>query len=941
MYSRDRSNHSMSIVYSTTSNNNNKNEASNNEKEHISRRSNSSTNVNNNNNSISHNHNLSMIDSDAQSLPQGTFAIKAGPQTIMSQWVVTLDDGDDDDEDDEGEDGVNDDEEIGFNIGDSEGYHKNHEDNLNIHDDENFKMKSPNIKNNSNNNESGADSNHQNNIGVVAESTQSSNIPLGTSNSDLLSMNSNKNVSSKSSSVVNTGLGKNKKQIQSFPYTASPSGKSINLQHSMSNDFAKLSNDNKTKDSVNSIFTNFNKSYQALNLAEKNNSAVPASSSAVQHPHNSIDTFQTLLNQILSDSNNLSENDTKKEKTECEITDLSNRMSSSLNKNYQNLSHLVNNHSNNDSGSVGIVNDLTQIKYLKPNYNIQYYPSDFMNFSQQQTSIPEVQNNLSHNNTRLSNLEQRPLELENITGEVNLATKTRVKSPSLSSSSSSSSSSSDISNKSSNKHQFVPASNQILSSNLKITSTSKNKLKEKKQNNHIHNSQKDNSSEEYNKSKANDQPSSNKLKSVKSLTNLYESKLNLSSNNYIASYNVARNQDYNGKSSLDYKNISKFNNASGQEQLQQQQSHPSYSTTSTNSSSSSQKPIHPPNNHSNSLDLNNNHHFTSRSLGTFIPQSISQYNDNKANSNTSGSNRNLPNNDNVETTSFKVKNVIKLLEDSSSVGNLGYPAITKNENYFLTGKNNVAIANNNSQQTFAKPKRSSSIDNVISMLNSESLSRNSAKNKAVVTGQKPIQDSNSNQFRYQDHSNNFSLNKVLEGLGKNLGKNKNIGIETNNRSKSLHRENNNGYLEINNFDNYDFSHNSGLIGNLSSAYNIANSINNNINKTESTLGSASANNNVELNGMNNNGNFNVIPKPPPGQPPQGYQHRLRRFRANVSTSGTGNSNNQQPLPITSGKSQFSIVDSEAKKADNATYKKLLDEIDNKYNNQYQNNTKLF
>lgn len=50
-------------------------------------------------------HNLSILDSDAQSLPQGTFAIKAGPQTVMSQWVVTLDDGDvEDDDEDEDED---------------------------------------------------------------------------------------------------------------------------------------------------------------------------------------------------------------------------------------------------------------------------------------------------------------------------------------------------------------------------------------------------------------------------------------------------------------------------------------------------------------------------------------------------------------------------------------------------------------------------------------------------------------------------------------------------------------------------------------------------------------------------------------------------------------------------------------------------------------------
>jgi hypothetical protein len=100
MYSRDRSNHSMSVIYSTTSSTNKNNEnASSTVREHLSRRTSSSNNNNHNNSHIS------MLDSDAQSLPQGTFAIKAGPATIMSQWVVTLDDGDDCDEDeDDGED---------------------------------------------------------------------------------------------------------------------------------------------------------------------------------------------------------------------------------------------------------------------------------------------------------------------------------------------------------------------------------------------------------------------------------------------------------------------------------------------------------------------------------------------------------------------------------------------------------------------------------------------------------------------------------------------------------------------------------------------------------------------------------------------------------------------------------------------------------------------
>ena len=49
-------------------------------------------------NSLSAAGNLSLMDSEAQSLPQCTYAIKAGPQTLMSQWVISLDD----DMDDEG-----------------------------------------------------------------------------------------------------------------------------------------------------------------------------------------------------------------------------------------------------------------------------------------------------------------------------------------------------------------------------------------------------------------------------------------------------------------------------------------------------------------------------------------------------------------------------------------------------------------------------------------------------------------------------------------------------------------------------------------------------------------------------------------------------------------------------------------------------------------------
>ncbi len=143
MYSRDRSNHSMSVVYSSSNNNNNNNNNKNsneplssgggsNFKEHLSRRSGS----NNNNNNSYNNNNVSIMDSDAQSLPQGTFAIKAGPQTIMSQWVITLDDGDcDDDEDDEDDD---EDEEDDQDQDDHDGHnhhHHHHHERINDHDE--------------------------------------------------------------------------------------------------------------------------------------------------------------------------------------------------------------------------------------------------------------------------------------------------------------------------------------------------------------------------------------------------------------------------------------------------------------------------------------------------------------------------------------------------------------------------------------------------------------------------------------------------------------------------------------------------------------------------------------------------------------------------------------------------------------------------------------
>jgi hypothetical protein len=403
---------------------------------------------------------------------------------------------------------------------------------------------------------------------------------------------------------------------------------------------------------------------------------------------------------------------------------------------------------------------------------------------------------------------------------------------------------------------------------------------------------------------------------VKSLTNLYESKLNLSTHNLQANSN-ANIVNNNAKVFAENSKSVYKNKASSVVQPQQQQPPSSYSTTSTTSSLSSQKPIPFNHNQTHSLDLNNNNQFISRSLGAFNPHAASsnhQFNGDK-NSNESRASTLL--NSNVEITSFNVKNVIKLLED------VGQSSANKSESIFRTNTNDPGQQSAASEFN-SRPKRSSSIDNVISILGSESSARhtsNTGKKSSNITSQKSPQDVN---------TNSQNINKLLESLSKSLNKKKPGDGDLHPAAKSLHKNSNpSAYLELNNLDDYDINQ---KVGNLASAYNIVSQMRNN---NESSANDSNDNTNFSK----HNNSFNVVPKPPPGQPPTGYHHRLRRFRANASTTGNGPSSAQSSS--SSAVTNQIDGDTELAKTDNTVYKKLLDEIDNKYNNQYQNKTKLF
>jgi len=69
----------------------------------------------------------------------------------------------------------------------------------------------------------------------------------------------------------------------------------------------------------------------------------------------------------------------------------------------------TNNNQQHQHQQQALANDLTQIKYLKNNYNIQYYPSDFVNFSQQASEAisPNSSNKHSTDATNSTAQQQR------------------------------------------------------------------------------------------------------------------------------------------------------------------------------------------------------------------------------------------------------------------------------------------------------------------------------------------------------------------------------------------------------------------------------------------------------------------------------------------------------------------------------------------------------
>jgi hypothetical protein len=173
---------------------------------------------------------MSMLDSDAQSLPQGTFDIKAGPQTIMSQWVVTLDDGDEDEDDDDGQDAD--------------------DDQVDVVDD----VVSNNLNNNNNsvnyknlNNTSNVNTGLLGNLNLVESVNAYTNGGAGTNYSeeekwedavgtphDLISSssNNNRNISNKSPSIIHQQ--QHQQQMPSFSTANSISGLAANLGKSNS-----------------------------------------------------------------------------------------------------------------------------------------------------------------------------------------------------------------------------------------------------------------------------------------------------------------------------------------------------------------------------------------------------------------------------------------------------------------------------------------------------------------------------------------------------------------------------------------------------------------------------------------------------------------------------------------------------------------------------------
>ena len=650
MYSRDRSNHSMSMVYSANSRNNNNlndslsNNNNNNNNQHLSRRNSSSNN----------NNNLSVLDSDAQSLPQGTFAIKAGPQTIMSQWVITLDDDDDDEEDDEEDEDEDDrDEENADNI-------VAVVDDLNNHPH----LYTPNLYVNSS-------GNHQS---IALSDPEEKWEDALASRMELLSTGSNQ----RQSSIKSPGSSKQPVK-QSVNSLANPKY----LQHSMSDNL--LNYEHSPKHFNNSEAANKQPPVinTSLHSPPQKKSSTPNSSSSLpsppppppssQPPHqtinNSLDPFQTLLNQILADSGSVSNKTKANNDSKGSMSNLNenNNSNSSL---YDKQHKFQNLPSNPDTA------ELTKIKYLKNNYNIQYYPSDFINFTQQAADSISPNSANSKNDSQGWQGKSKPPSSDFIVANTcnvqspgsNKSTNSNGKqlllaaksssytaspvavpasnSSTASTSSTSSSSSKFLSHQLANQTAadelsppppFLLKNNSStnirnslklakLNSNFNATSMLVNSPSASSSSNTNNNNNEQRYADSFQQQLADLQSN---LKSVKSLTNLYESKqLSISPPNTSPTASSSGNQ---GKSSnnagnagaqqnllnatVDFGSIfNKYNELTTANLNQQQQANPqqqcllSSSSSSTSSSSSANQHIQ--------IDYNNNN-FNSRSLGAF------------------------------------------------------------------------------------------------------------------------------------------------------------------------------------------------------------------------------------------------------------------------------------------------------------------------------------
>jgi hypothetical protein len=80
------------------------------------------------------------------------------------------------------------------------------------------------------------------------------------------------------------------------------------------------------------------------------------------------------LNQILSDTNNINGSNISTTSPNNKLTSIlkQNNPCTSSNNNESNLSL--------DKSKEPVINELTQINYLKNNYNIEFYKSDFLNY---------------------------------------------------------------------------------------------------------------------------------------------------------------------------------------------------------------------------------------------------------------------------------------------------------------------------------------------------------------------------------------------------------------------------------------------------------------------------------------------------------------------------------------------------------------------------------